>query len=99
MGLTTSSICVSCQLEEETFPTFTKLRKRIFGKPIIYASEFTEASASAILRFAFQSGLTYDTTVLYVYVDFLIHDSSINVLFIFVPILSFSALFLFSLFT
>jgi hypothetical protein len=63
MGLTTSPVFASCQLEEETAlhfvyvcPTFPTLRTSIFGKPLINASEFTEASASTILRFAFQSG-------------------------------------------
>jgi hypothetical protein len=63
MGLTTSPVCASCQLEEETAIhfvcvglTFATLRTRIFGKPIMNASEFTEASASTIFRFAFQSG-------------------------------------------
>jgi hypothetical protein len=63
MGLATSPVCASCQLEEETAlhfvcvcPTLATLRTRIFGRPIINASEFTDVSASAILRFAFQSG-------------------------------------------
>jgi hypothetical protein len=64
MGLTTSSACASCQLEEETAlqcvcvcPTLATLRTRIFGKPKMNASEFAEVSASAILQFAFQSGI------------------------------------------
>jgi hypothetical protein len=63
MGMTTSPVCVSCQLEEETAlhfmcvcPTFATLRTSTFGKPIIIASEFTDSSASTILRFALQSG-------------------------------------------
>jgi hypothetical protein len=63
MSLTTSPVRASCQLEEETAlhfvcvcPTFAKLRIRIFGKPIMIGSEFTEVSGFAILRFAFQSG-------------------------------------------
>jgi hypothetical protein len=63
MGLTTSPVCASCQLEEDTALHFecvclnlATLRIRIFGKPIMNALEFTEVSASAILRFAFQSG-------------------------------------------
>jgi hypothetical protein len=63
MGLTISPVCACCQLEEETAlhlvcvcPTFAILRTRIFGRPIMNASEFTEASTSTILRFAFQSG-------------------------------------------
>jgi hypothetical protein len=63
MGLTTSPVCASCELEEETAlhfvcgcPTLATLRTYIFGKPIMNASEFTEISASAILRFAVQSG-------------------------------------------
>jgi hypothetical protein len=62
MELTTSPVCASCQLEEETALHFVRLclnfatlRTRIFGKPIMNASEFTEASASTILRFAFQN--------------------------------------------
>jgi hypothetical protein len=62
MGLATSPVCASCQLEEETglhyvcvCPTLATLRTRIFGKPIMNAWEFTEVSASKILRFAFQS--------------------------------------------
>jgi hypothetical protein len=62
MGLTTIPVCESCQLEEETAfhfvcvcPTLATLRTRIFGKPIMNASEFAEVSASAILQFAFQS--------------------------------------------
>jgi hypothetical protein len=63
MGMTTSPVCGSCQMGEETAlhfvcvcPTLATLRKRIFGKPIMNASQFTEVSASAILQFAFQSG-------------------------------------------
>jgi hypothetical protein len=62
MGLATSPVCASRQLKEETLhfvcvcPTLATLRTRIFGKPIMNASEFTEVLASAILRFAFQSG-------------------------------------------
>jgi hypothetical protein len=63
MRLATNPVCVSCQLQEETAlyfvcvcPTLATLRTRIFGKPIMHASELTEISASAILRFAFQSG-------------------------------------------
>jgi hypothetical protein len=63
MGLATSPVCASCQLEEETAlhfvcvcPTLPTLRTRIFGKPIINASEFAEVLASTILRFAFQGG-------------------------------------------
>jgi hypothetical protein len=63
MGLTASPVCASCQLEEEralhflyVCPTLATLRTRIFGKPIMNASEFTEVLAFAILRFAFQSG-------------------------------------------
>jgi hypothetical protein len=63
MGLITSPVGASCQLKEETalpfvcvFPTFATLRTHIFGKLILNASEFREASASTILRFTFQSG-------------------------------------------
>jgi hypothetical protein len=63
MGLATSPVCASCQLEKETALhflcvclTLATLRTRIFGKPIVNASEFTEVSASAIVWFAFQSG-------------------------------------------
>jgi hypothetical protein len=63
MGMTTSPVFGSCQLEEEmalhfvcVCPTLATLRTRIFGKPIMNASAFTELSASAIQRFAFQSG-------------------------------------------
>jgi hypothetical protein len=64
MGLTTNPVYASCQFEEETAlhfvyvcPTFATLETRIFGKPIMNASEFTEVFASAILQFAFQSGI------------------------------------------
>jgi hypothetical protein len=60
IGLTTSPVCASCQLEEGTAlhfvcvcPTLATLRTRTFDKPIMNASEFTEGSASAILWFAF----------------------------------------------
>jgi hypothetical protein len=60
MGLKTSSLRASWQLEEETAlhfvcvcPTLATLRTRIFGKLIMNASEFAEVSASAILQFAF----------------------------------------------
>jgi hypothetical protein len=63
MGLVTSPVCASFQLEEETALhfvcvclTLATLKTRIFGKPIMNASEFTEVSASEILQFAFQSG-------------------------------------------
>jgi hypothetical protein len=63
MGLTTSPVCAPFQLEEATAlhfvsvcPNFAKLRTCNFGKPIMNALKFTEASALAILRFAFQSG-------------------------------------------
>jgi hypothetical protein len=56
MRLTTSPVCASCQLEEETAlhivcicPTLATLRTCIFGKPIMNALEFTKVSASAIL--------------------------------------------------
>jgi hypothetical protein len=64
MGLTTSSVCASWQLEEQTAihfvwcvcPTLATLRTHIFRKPIMNATEFTEVSASVIMRFAFQIG-------------------------------------------
>jgi hypothetical protein len=66
MGLAISPVFGSCQLEEETAfhfvcvcPTLASLRTRIFGKPIMNASKFTELSASAILRFALQSVRVY----------------------------------------
>jgi hypothetical protein len=66
MRLATSPVCASRQLKKETFhfvcvcPTLAALRTRIFGKPIMNASEFTEVLASAILGFAFQSGIFRD---------------------------------------
>jgi hypothetical protein len=55
MGLATSPVCASCQLEEETAlhfvcvcPTLATLRTRIFGKPIMNASEFTEVCNLAV---------------------------------------------------
>jgi hypothetical protein len=63
MRLRTNPLCVSCELEEKTALHFvcvcltvTIMRTRIFGKPIMNAMEIAEVSASAILRFAFQSG-------------------------------------------
>jgi hypothetical protein len=93
MGLATSPVCASCQLEEETAlhfvcvcPTLALWRTRIFGKPIKNASKFTEVSASAILRFAFQSG-RLETNLWQKSFKcvrrLLIYDSSINVLFVF----------------
>jgi hypothetical protein len=56
IGLTTIPVSASCELDEETAfhfvyvcPTLATLRTRIFGKPIMNASEFAEVSASAIL--------------------------------------------------
>jgi hypothetical protein len=56
MGLTTSSVCASSQLEEETalhlcvsvrLLPHAYMRTRIFGKPIMNALEFTEVSTSS----------------------------------------------------
>jgi hypothetical protein len=93
MGLTPSPVCASCQLVEEmslhlvyVCPILATLRTRNFGKPIMNASEFTEVSASAILRFAFQSG-RLETNIWHnshkCVRRLLIYDSSINVLFVF----------------
>jgi hypothetical protein len=64
MGLTTSPVCASCQLKEETAlyfvfvcSTLAALKTCIFCKSIMNASEFAGLSASTILRFAFQSGV------------------------------------------
>jgi hypothetical protein len=60
MTLTTSPVCTSCQLEKETAIHFVcvSVRLLLHWEHAFLASllEFTEASASAILRFAFQSG-------------------------------------------
>jgi hypothetical protein len=57
MGLTTSPVCASCQLEEETTlhfvcvcPTLATLRTRIFGKLIMNASEFAEVSSGSLSK-------------------------------------------------
>jgi hypothetical protein len=57
MGLTTTPVCATCQLKEETAlyfvcvcPTFATLRTCIFGKPIMNASEFTDALALNVLK-------------------------------------------------
>jgi hypothetical protein len=104
MGLAICPVCASCQYEKETAlhfvcgrPTLATLRTRIFGKPIMYASEFAEFPASAILWFAFQCRRCKNVRQL------LMYDSSINFLFVFffkfIFILSCYFLFLFSLLT
>jgi hypothetical protein len=55
MGLTTSPVHLANWKRKRTlhFVTLATFRTRIFGKPIINASEFAEVSASTNLRFAF----------------------------------------------
>jgi hypothetical protein len=60
MGLATSPVCASCQLEEKTAlhfvcvcPSLATLRTRIFGKPTTDASKFTEVSTSVFLTISF----------------------------------------------
>jgi hypothetical protein len=108
MRLTTSPVCASCQLEDKTAlhfvcfcPTLATFKTR---KPIINASEFAEVMASTILRFAFQSGrleknLLHNSLqyVRQIFNLWLFYQCSFY-FFIFIFILSFSVLFLFSLF-
>jgi hypothetical protein len=63
MKLITSPFRASCQLEKDTVlhflcvcTTLAILRTRIFGKPLMNASEFAEVLEFSILRFVSQIG-------------------------------------------
>jgi hypothetical protein len=62
MGLIDESICVACEMEDESeyhllcdCPSLISLRMRTFSKSILGVEEYEGASASALLRFALAS--------------------------------------------